>query len=295
MGLNAFKGLLVVGCLTGTQMGYADFLPPNQLHLQDAHFKAAKTGLDEATFDDVIDQLSEMYAPIVAAHGGTLEIQRNWDDTTVNAFARRKKDTWVVAMFGGLARRPEINRDGFTLVLCHELGHQLGGFPFSGAWAANEGEADYFATQSCARDLWAPEVIENATHAAKVNPTARKKCDEVWKTDAQRNLCYRIADAAKSSAELLAVLNHESVSFDSHDSHEVSVTDNGHPAAQCRLDTYLNAALCDVTFDGTLIPGLSFQNQRNGADAETEAAGVSCHQKTATVGVRPRCWFKPRL
>ena len=72
---------------------------------------------------------------------------------TVNANASQRGRTWIVNMYGGLARRPEITPDGFAMVLCHELGHHMGGFPFVSGWAANEGQSDLFATLSCGRIL----------------------------------------------------------------------------------------------------------------------------------------------
>ena len=32
-----------------------------------------------------------------------------------------------IELNGGLARRPEVSSDGFTMVICHELGHFLAG------------------------------------------------------------------------------------------------------------------------------------------------------------------------
>ena len=48
---------------------------------------------------------------------------------------------WVVAMFGGLARRPEVTKDAFQFVVCHEVGHHLAGWPFAYDWASNEGQS----------------------------------------------------------------------------------------------------------------------------------------------------------
>ena len=63
--------------------------------------------------------------------------------------------------------------DGFALVLCHELGHHLAGNPRVQAWAANEGQSDYFSTQSCARELWSGETAENAKAALTVPKTPK--------------------------------------------------------------------------------------------------------------------------
>ena len=107
----------------------ASFLPPNDLHLEDdLHTKDAN--MTEAEFNQIVDQVGAFYGPVVAHHGAQLTMLKNWQATMVNAYANQEGNNWVVAMFGGLARRPEITPDGFALVVCHELGHHLAGYPF---------------------------------------------------------------------------------------------------------------------------------------------------------------------
>ena len=77
----------------------------------------------------------------------------------MNAFAKQGASTWEVHMYGGLARHQAVTADGFALVVCHELGHHLGGAPqkvdWFGRlrWASNEGQADYWGTAKCFRKL----------------------------------------------------------------------------------------------------------------------------------------------
>jgi hypothetical protein len=60
----------------------------------------------------------------------------------------------------------------------------------------------------------------------------------------------------------------------------VKVTLNTHPATQCRLDTYFQASLCEKSFDEDLGP--------------IEEISGACHSSSGqTIGLRPRCWFKP--
>ena len=88
---------------------------------------------------------------------------------------KRNLNFYKVIMFGGLARRPEITADGFLLVVCHELGHHLAGYPFIDDWAANEGQADYFATQSCTKNIWQNDNETNSTFRVRVDYVAKKK------------------------------------------------------------------------------------------------------------------------
>lgn len=270
---------------------FATILPPNDLHLEDTLLDA---NLTEKEFNQVIDRAEKIYAPIIdEQHGAQLSINRLWDNSTVNASAQQWGSYWSVNMYGGLARRPEVSLDGFTLVLCHEIGHHLGGYPFSSSWAANEGQSDYFATLSCARLLWSEDVDLNASYRATVPVLPKQLCDSAWELEEDQNLCYRTMAAGKSLADLLAALKDDSVSFDEKDASRVRRTDNSHPAAQCRLDTYISGALCDSVFDPNVIPAKRYGNS---ADAERETARYTCTRYDAyEVGVRPRCWFKPLL
>jgi hypothetical protein len=281
---------LALGLLCSTS-AFADFMPKNNLHLED---KINDSSMTEERFNEIIDVAEAHYAPIVASHGATLTFNRKWSNGTVNASATQQGDDWIVNMYGGLARRDEVTDDGFALVICHELGHHLAGFPFVRSWAANEGQADYFATQSCGRDLWIGELEENAKARATATQVVQDVCNAVWQAENDQNLCYRILAASQSLADLLAG-GAGQTSYETPDTTQVSSTDHSHPAAQCRLDTYGAAAVCGAAFDRDLIPGKRFAN-RNSADAEREASEVSCTEFYEDLwGVRPRCWFAPGI
>jgi hypothetical protein len=273
----------------------ADFLPPNDLHLEDSLLRDAN--LTKADFNGVIDQAEAIYGPILKSqHGATLNVSRLWDSNTVNASAMQFGNTWYVNMYGGLARRPEVTLDGFTLVLCHELGHHLAGYPFSAAWAANEGQSDYFATQSCARELWKESRSKNAEARELIPDLPKAQCDSVWKTEDEQNLCYRLMLASKSIGDLAAAVSNKSVAWDSPDTKAVTQTYNGHPQSQCRLDTMMAGALCNLAFDMKLIPGKDLGSKRNGPEAELMSAKHTCTQYMKhEIGYRPACWFKSTL
>jgi hypothetical protein len=288
--MKSLKGLVTAALAGISFAGHASILPPNDLHLQDGFLAG---GLTEKQFNDTIDFVEAYYAPIVASFKGELKIDRKWDDTTVNAYANRSGSVWNVAMFGGLARRPEVTVDGFALVVCHELGHHIAGFPFySRDWAADEGQSDYFATQACGRNLWKTDFAVNATFAEKVNKIAKEKCDANWDSSDDRNLCYRISNAGFSLATLLGALGGQVPDFAKPDTTKVVKTNHNHPKAQCRLDTYLAGGLCTASFDDTKIPGVS--PKLSEIEKEKEALAVSCSQFDVELPFagRPACWFK---
>ncbi|HEX2691402.1 MAG TPA: hypothetical protein VHN14_32535, partial [Kofleriaceae bacterium] len=159
---NSIRRVASAGIITLTSLCFlvavpgtsnATILPPNDLWKQDNRFAA--TGITEQQFNSILDLIELRYRPEFFFFNATLVINRFWDDPTVNSYARRTGNNWIIDMYGGLARRAEITPDGFALVACHEVGHHLGGYPFfTGSWGAVEGEADTYATQACARYIW---------------------------------------------------------------------------------------------------------------------------------------------
>ncbi|MEN9826685.1 MAG: hypothetical protein RI953_2430 [Pseudomonadota bacterium] len=288
---------LIAGALFA-QNAQGSILPPNNLHQQDNLHSLAN--ISEQDFNNIVNTIINYYKPIVAAKGATLKSNNLWTDSTVNASAQQVGTTWIVNMYGGLARRPEVTPDGFAMVVCHELGHHLGGFPFYGDndWAASEGQSDYFATQSCAREIWRNQVAENARFRGLVGDFEKNKCDAAWNKVEDQDLCYRAAAAGQSLATLLGALRSGSTPprFDTPDPRRVSVTYTAHPDAQCRLDTYFSGALCLVGFDKNVIPARSTTGGQTNKDAELKASAASCMTAAGYAnGVRPLCWFKPQL
>lgn len=305
MGQYISATVLALGFLSAP--AFATFLPPNDLAKEDGLLRGSQ--VTEADFNDVIDAAEAYYRPLISTlYRSNLVVKRLWDKSTVNAMAMRAGSEWKVEMYGGLARRPEITKDGFALVLCHEIGHHLAGYPFvpgggislfgmSRDWAANEGQSDYFASQACARQLWRNDLALNASYAESISQIPRAACDQVWDSTADRNLCYRIMTAAESLGAMASSSERNPAKWSTPSQRVVRKTENGHPDAQCRLDTYGAGALCDRDFNANEIPGIELDKKsRNGAAAEKEASRTSCMRaENYELGWRPTCWFKPLI
>lgn len=289
-------GLSIAGSgFACSENGKGGFLPENDLYIS-ANQKSIN-GITEEAFNKAIDEVELVYAPIIANMGGKLSIERNWTDGTVNAYASQTGKVWKVAMFGGLARHETITKDAMALVVCHEIGHHIGGAPKKGgsagggwwggssgasSWASNEGQADYFATLKCLRKAW----INDNNEAIVKSLNAPKLVTDMCKKNYKRNkvdtaLCVRTSMAGQSVGNLFAALGRSAEpKFDTPDTKVVTKTDDNHPKAQCRLDTYYQGSLCDV-------------NMNEDVSQKEEVQGT-CHGSLGhKVGVRPLCWFKP--
>lgn len=255
----------------------------------DQYIPVGKTNgltMTEGRFNEIIDQISAPYSPIINARGGKLVVDRNWDNGTVNAYATRIGTQWKVAMFGGLARHPKITDDGFSLVMCHELGHHLGGHPymkmfFWNAWNSNEGQADYFGALKCLRKIWEKDDNQKIVSQMELPKTLVQTCQKPFNTASEVALCERSGMAGLTLANVLADLSKQDApTFDTPDQRVVKSTFDRHPASQCRLDTYFAASVCEKKVSDEI----SDANNLN---------GVCTTKGGQTLGVRPLCWYHP--
>lgn len=271
--------------------------PRNNLHLQDRMGLAG--GITEEQFNQITDAVLKVWEPIAAAKGVTLVNNKDWKDSTVNASAEQSGKRWIVNMYGGLARRPEVTPDGYALVVCHELGHHFGGYAFydNSSWASSEGQSDYFATNVCAKAIWGKDVNNNLRfRSLRGIPTSvQTSCATAWPNNANaQGWCARTVAGGQSLANLLASLGGSKMpNVDTPDTTVVKRTQTGHPAAQCRLDTYFAGALCGKPWDMNVIPGRGNPKGQQSKEAEMEAMKTSCFAKEGfKAGYRPACWFK---
>ncbi len=264
--------------------GNSGFMPENDMYIS-VNAKV-RSDMTEERFNEIIDRADKFYRPIIEDLGGKLKWSRGWNDGTVNASAQRQWKTYKVNMYGGLARHALVTDDAFAMVVCHELGHHLGGAPkignFFNKWASNEGQSDYFAALKCFRRMY--ESDDNIAMMAnvKVPTTVVKKCEANYSDANDIALCKRISLAGKSLADLLGSLRSSpATDFDTPDTGEVNRTNNSHPAAQCRLDTYFQGAICDKRISDAL-------------DNKDPLAGTCNRSQGYTDGVRPLCWYNPK-
>lgn len=245
-------------------------------------------GIDEATFNRVMDRIEKIFTPIIAAEGGKFELVRNWTDGTVNAYAQRIGTTYQIQMFGGLARHPAITEDAMALVACHEVGHHIGGAPkisnMWSNWASNEGQSDYYAGLKCLRLYY--EAVENTDwyqkNAATLPALAVEKCAATFTDENEKIMCLRTAMAGQSVGFLFQDLRGETTApdFSTPDTSAVTKTNDRHPATQCRYDTYFQGGLCAKAVSDSV--------------SQTDYKQGTCTlAEGATIGTRPLCWFKP--
>lgn len=259
------------------------FIPPNTMRV--AVGDPNTNGMTKEKFNSLIDRVSVLFDEQFAKEKAKLTVNRRWDDPAVDANAMQwANGNWRVSMYGGLARHPLINEDGFMMVLCHEIGHHIGGAPRSNEntnWSSLEGQADYFASLKCFR-----KVIEKDDNIAIVSTMAidsvvTQQCQVTYKSPADVALCQRVAMAGKTVAHFIASKTETpNVQFSTPDRNRVSKTSEEYPEPQCRLDTFFQGTLCDKPFTEDV-------------SREDSSMGTCTSKGGFTIGLRPACWYKP--
>jgi hypothetical protein len=272
-----FSSLTTLACDDGFVKNNHRKIPVNSLYAND---------MTEKQFKESVKKFETFFAPIMEEnHNKELILFNSWGSNTVNAFAEQSRGKWMITVFGGLARHKAITQDGLTLVLCHELGHHLGGYPkkSTNRWSSAEGQADYYATAKCLRIFWKEENNELALKNIVVPELVKNECAITYSNKNDQFMCQRMSLAGKSVAHMIQDLDHDSIDpkFETPDPLVVRVINYMHPYAQCRLDTFFNGAICPVSEE------IAFENN-------DEVSG-SCHPRNGDIrGLRPKCWFVSR-
>lgn len=131
--------------LAGTAKADLCDFPKNDLF----YSQSAGTGISLAEYEDALNQVEKVYAPVFRQkHNARLLIKRSWNNGSVNAQAYQDGQTWIIEMFGGLARTPKMTKKSYMQVACHEIGHHIGGMPRYGhSGMSVEGQSDRFSAK----------------------------------------------------------------------------------------------------------------------------------------------------
>lgn len=174
-------------------------------------------------------------------NGKKLTIDFNWSAGNVNAYAGLDlEDNPFIKVTAGMAGHRYLTNDGLALILCHEIGHFLGGDPKklrgnSGkrSWSSAEGQADFYATSDCLSKILFSNKALNTDD--EVSQDVMNQVREICKT----SICERLALASYSVAKVYADVKRYryELSLVKPSYYEVYRTNLAHPDPQCRLDT----------------------------------------------------------
>ena len=238
----------------------AKMFPENDLRVP----RDSKSNISKKEFESILDKINSIYSPIIEDRKKTkLVISGEWNNDGVNAYTYKWANKIYIVVYGGLARHQFTTKNALALVVCHELGHHLGGGPMypNHSWATNEGQSDYWGALKCLKKV-EKELNFPVEHESEF---ALSECNN-------DQSCYKTAMAGLSIGKLFADMRKiPHPKFETPDPTIVEEMHHGHSKPQCRVDTYFQAALCDKDFLGD---------------------ELCLRSDGYEIGVRPLCWFK---
>ncbi len=220
--------------------------------------------INETSFGLIASRVFALYLPKFSANNLEVSIGLDWEKPWMSAYvADLGGPRFSINFWGGIARVPGMNEEAWALIACHETGHLLGGEPYSrldwNPWSSAEGQCDYFAASECLKNYRRAFQLES-----EVNPECVASFDDA---QAQRD-CSFTMKAAQGFAKMLEFLSQyrESYSIETPDQSTVTqIIFNSYPSPQCRVDTIVAGAFCEL--------------KEGKARCESEASQ------------RPACWF----
>lgn len=262
---------------------HADFLPQQIITPSADLIKSREIPLE---FKKIQAEIHDLFLDDIKNQNGELIVNYDHGNPTANASASREGNLWFIKFNGGLIFHKKFDSDLYIAILCHELGHHLGGTPFKfpqsrrHGWVAAEGQSDYFASNICFKRYFLNQDNESYLAGKKIEHEIQEGCKQNHPTKLDYQICVRGALIAKKVGKFLRDIgrtrrgHREPIpTIGTPDQTIVHSTVVTHPLTQCRLDTYFQGALCNL-YDGRKEENL---NCKRGHEVYS--------------GSRPRCWF----
>lgn len=221
---------------TGDRPGFF-YLPPGSHDVSE---------ISEKEYREIMSSFQNQWqAEVLEKTGKPLLVKPEWENPYFAAYAVDRTQYWEIALWGGMARAREATSLHLKTILCHELGHIIGGEPrqtLSGAeWSSTEGQSDFFAAKECLSKVLSAQDVEGVDLSS-----AQAICDGHVQ-------CLMVVAAGWKAVlffQRFQYLEIPSVDLFKPEGAVSVFKPNTYPSYQCRLDTYIQGARClkDVTF-----------------------------------------------
>lgn len=230
--------------------------------------------------EDLAIEIMTPYAKQMGLKGINLTRSEEFAD---NLGSSEIRDGYIEIEYGTNIQNkyPTMKEDTFTFILCHEMGHSFARKSMlrpDGTRISPEGYSDYWGASVCLkkifRDMPSKKVI-------LPDPFVQVRCDAIYKTNVDRIVCYRIAEAGMDFGTQMHLFVKSLSPADTKtgfyakpdfNKTETLFFDN-YPSLQCRMETILAGALCTTA-------------------EKRWTQQISNWACEASLGARPTCWYK---
>lgn len=241
------------------------------LLLGSASFAAVK----ESDFLEISSHIKNIYKEKAKEKSATILFTLKKGQDLPNAYAaKRNKITWEITVIESLLKLEKQSPSSLAMILCHEMGHFLGGGPFvigrqltpavrsrAPKEMSCEGQADFFAGAECFKELTLriPNILNNQEYflpAAGVSQNCEKTTSHINEIEICKKRIHASYQTILVYQELLLKLKMPerfSARVDNEPSENTLNQVGEYPTLDCRFETLVKGTLCSGTSGGECI------------------------------------------
>lgn len=205
--------------------------------------------ITEQQFLTTIHEIHALYFPMSQDLGRPMEIFHDWKMPYFSAWASNLDQVFKINFWGGFARLPSMSIETWEFVVCHEVGHIVGGEPMEDNKLLNdfsaEGQSDYFAITECLPHYYRT-FARTQFDRSRSTKFELETCNKRYKNTIDQNICLKTLKAGRDFSHILRESGHtdDPTSYHTPAPHTDETIDSSYPSPQCRLDSFLTGALC---------------------------------------------------
>jgi hypothetical protein len=207
------------------------------------------SSLQKDDIDLLLQQLDLEFGSLIHNPSESWQSGFDWEKPYLGAGSVLFAGNFKVMLWGGMVRARFMTFGAVASLLCHELGHRLGGAPhqqFPGQsedWSSSEGQADYFAATVCL-----PKIFDRLQKVApqKLKQDTEPVTESLCRSSANPQRCQWVATSGIDMIQVLQVYYDYDIPFADPQSwsqeRPVTTLLTQYPSYQCRMDTFKSGA-----------------------------------------------------
>jgi len=281
------------------------------------YVELVEDSISQNDFNNLIKNFQELFSPMVKKlTGKDLKIINGWsvfkfDEGGFNPnMDYNSNKSPEIFMPGGFAKRTSSSIT-LELVMCHELGHIIGGAPldiieneYGEFKISSEGQADYWSG-SCLRKLWANRDLSSIISSfpdKEFLSFHQDQCSKVYvDNDQGTNICIVTALAGFDFIDIARKVTEQFISYEKSISHNL-VEEERYTEEEfdsLRKDLMVDFFNRDSNVVESSIVGAGtypstqcrFDSIISGALCKKHLNNGNCEQTDLQTALRPQCWF----
>lgn len=197
--------------------------------------------------EDVFFQVTSDILNLYTGRGKVIIANLDWKYPYMSAWANKNGEVFSINFWGGFARIPIMTLSTWEFIVCHEIGHIIGGHPMQTIkdydWASSEGQSDHFAVTECLPHYYSS--LKGFLEREFVStPLELDKC--LTEDPLKQQTCLSILAGARGFAGILKYMKlaKDKPHFETPAPRTENLIRNSYPTPQCRMDIAFNATDC---------------------------------------------------